>query len=238
MGTHHRSNMTILRGLSLIFAVTLLSHAFASIDDQIVPEMDDASTTFTSPSDELQDMINEVDADGSGTIDFPERRKPDGNHVMTNLGELSQTQTSTTSTSPSDELSQTQASTSSCTDSADLLDNSCRYPNVDLNGDGSCCEPSNWRNHWSKSRRCSWKAAFQKGEYRSLTNGAKNDEATWIRVPECCKVTLYEHGNFGGWSEEFTYKNQGAIRHNDQVSSLKVEDGPCRPVGNRWSLFG
>merc|ERR1712086_250367 len=222
MGTHHRSNMTILRGLSLIFAVTLLSHAFASIDDQIVPEMDDASTTFTSPSDELQDMINEVDADGSGTIDFPERRKPDGNHVMTNLGELSQTQTST----------------SSCTDSAELLDNSCRYPNVDLNGDGSCCEPSNWRNHWSKSRRCSWKAAFQKGEYRSLTNGAKNDEATWIRVPECCKVTLYEHGNFGGWSEEFTYKNQGAMRHNDQVSSLKVEDGPCRPVGNRWSLFG
>merc|ERR1712093_248717 len=53
---------------------------------------------------ELQDMINEVDADGNGTIDFPEfltmmARKvfdKDGNgfisaaelrHVMTNLGE-------------------------------------------------------------------------------------------------------------------------------------------------------
>ncbi|KAH9975474.1 hypothetical protein BGW80DRAFT_1297260 [Lactifluus volemus] len=47
---------------------------------------------------ELQDMINEVDADGNGTIDFPDVQvfDKDGNgyisaaelrHVMTNLGE-------------------------------------------------------------------------------------------------------------------------------------------------------
>ncbi|XP_057791534.1 calmodulin isoform X2 [Salvia miltiorrhiza] len=41
---------------------------------------------------ELQDMINEVDADQNGTIDFPEflnlmARKMKLRHVMTNLGE-------------------------------------------------------------------------------------------------------------------------------------------------------
>uniref|UniRef100_A0A453FRP2 EF-hand domain-containing protein n=1 Tax=Aegilops tauschii subsp. strangulata TaxID=200361 RepID=A0A453FRP2_AEGTS len=36
---------------------------------------------------ELQDMINEVDADGNGTIDFPEFLNLMLRQVMTNLGE-------------------------------------------------------------------------------------------------------------------------------------------------------
>ena len=45
-----------------------------------------------------------------------------------------------------------------------------------------------------------WQASFSKGVYdhgQFVAAGAKNDDASSLKVPEGCKATLYEHGFIG-----------------------------------------
>lgn len=53
--------------------------------------------------------------------------------------------------------------------------------------------------------------------------GKYNDEISSIQVAPGWKVTVYEHGNFGGWSKTFT-SDTGYVggSYNDEISSVKI----------------
>jgi len=90
-----------------------------------------------------------------------------------------------------------------------------------------------------------WKAEFTPGNWNNdafKRLGASNDAVSSLKVTDqgcpsdnddvsSCKVTLYEHGGFTGWSatlDEGNYNNarmRGYGVRNDAVSSLKVTGG-------------
>jgi hypothetical protein len=58
--------------------------------------------------------------------------------------------------------------------------------------------------------------------------GVKNDDVSSLKVPTGCKVTLFQHGQFGGWHATFPageYNHAAMLRKgakNDDMSSLKI----------------
>jgi len=77
-----------------------------------------------------------------------------------------------------------------------------------------------------------WKASFAKGVYdygKFVKAGAKNDDASSIKVPTGCKATLYQHGDFKGWKAVFPaghypYKKFVKRAKNDDASAIKVRN--------------
>merc|ERR1712070_345354 len=76
-----------------------------------------------------------------------------------------------------------------------------------------------------------WKASFGRGVYdyhKFVAAGAKNDDASSIKVPSGCKAMLAQHGDFKGWKAEFragSYPYKKFIARgakNDDASSIKV----------------
>merc|ERR1712216_877583 len=78
---------------------------------------------------------------------------------------------------------------------------------------------------------------YPKGNFKyraMIAKGAKNDDASSIKVPPGCKAIVYQHGDFTGWRAEFPAGNypfrkfiaKGA--KNDDASSLKVIDAGAK----------
>ena len=83
--------------------------------------------------------------------------------------------------------------------------------------------------------KSAWEAMFSVGDYNRsavAAGGAVDNDASSLKVPTCCKVVLYQHGDFNigdhGWSESFTSGDHASINiaHNDGMSSLRVMDDP------------
>jgi len=80
-----------------------------------------------------------------------------------------------------------------------------------------------------------WEGKFPVGEFhfsKYLAKGAKNDEASSVKVPPGCKAIIFEHGDYGGWSAvlppgEYPLEVlEAAGGKNDDISSMKVvEEG-------------
>merc|ERR1711939_465303 len=57
-----------------------------------------------------------------------------------------------------------------------------------------------------------WKAKFTNGFYnhkKMAAKGAKNDDASSIKVGMGCTATLYQHSNKAGWKAKFPYRAGG-----------------------------
>ena len=73
-----------------------------------------------------------------------------------------------------------------------------------------------------------WEATFGVGNYSFhafLAAGAKNDRMSSIRVSKGYIATLFQHGSFNGWSQEFkegVYNLPYGSARNDDASSIKV----------------
>mmetsp|Transcript_38619 Transcript_38619/g.75985 ORF Transcript_38619/g.75985 Transcript_38619/m.75985 type:complete len:1819 (+) Transcript_38619:53-5509(+) len=84
-----------------------------------------------------------------------------------------------------------------------------------------------------------WHANFAVGDHdfpAFLRAGAKNDDASSIKVPEGCIAVVYEHSKFLGWHATFKagahdyrdFLKAGA--RNDHASSIKVENSRPKPT--------
>merc|ERR1719440_1832398 len=105
-----------------------------------------------------------------------------------------------------------------------------KYMSAEASQNNKCTTPVKLYQHgWFTA----WVAKFSKGNYpfsAFKAQGAKNDDASSIKVPAGCKAILYKHGDYGGWSATYTSGNynfnaflaQGA--RNDDASSIKVFD--------------
>jgi len=98
------------------------------------------------------------------------------------------------------------------------------------NSSGSCTGSVQLFQHGSFA---GWRASFPKGSYpyrKFIARGAKNDDASSIKVPAGCKAILYQHGAFSGWKATFgpgSYpyrKFIAAGAKNDDASAIKVID--------------
>merc|ERR1712166_1155483 len=85
---------------------------------------------------------------------------------------------------------------------------------------------TNFNKEYSHSSERGWASQFGIGDYNPsalVLHGAKNDDASSLKVPRCCKVDIYQHGDFTGTHRQYS-AGWHNLAYNDHMSSMKVDN--------------